>query len=171
MTSRSRSYAMLTVSLILFLAHTALATEEGASHPVARNVAEMKFSPTPGFPTCASGSVESGDPATGPSVLLGKLAAGCVVPWHWHTPNETLMIVSGTAEAQPKGGKTVTLRAGGFALMPSRHVHQFRCTTACTLFVHSDAALDTHYVDPSGKELSPDEALKAVNETVAKAAK
>jgi hypothetical protein len=26
-----------------------------------------------------------------------KGAAGCVVPWHWHTPTEHMMIVSGTS--------------------------------------------------------------------------
>jgi hypothetical protein len=78
------------------------------------------------------------------------------------------MMVRGVAEVQPKDEKPFTLRPGGFALMPSRHVHQFRCTKGCTLFVHSDAAFDTHYVDPQGKELSPDDALKTVKETAAK---
>jgi hypothetical protein len=69
---------------------------------------------------------------------------------------------------QPKGGKAFTLRAGGFALMPSRHVHQFRCVTACRLFVHSDAPFDTHYLDGQGNELSPEDALKSVKEMIAK---
>ena len=134
---------------------------------VARNTSEMTFVSFPGMPACSTGSVQSGDPATGPSIIYAKLAAGCVFPWHWHTPTETLMIVSGTAHAQMKDGTPVVLRAGGFAVMPSKHVHQFRCSTACTLYVHSDAAFDMHYVDTQGNEISPEAALKPVKEAPA----
>jgi hypothetical protein len=51
--------------------------------------------------------------------------------------------------------------------MPSRHVHQFRCDQACTLYIYSDVAFDIHYVGGQGKEISPAEALKAVKETAA----
>ncbi len=96
-------------------------------------------------------------------MLIGKLSAGCSVPWHYHTPNEQLMMISGVARIDVKDGEPITLRAGGFALMPSHHVHQFRCViTACSLFVHSDAAYDIHYVAAQGKEIPLDDALKAV---------
>ena len=103
----------------------------------------------------------------GPSVILAKQAAGCTIPWHWHTPNEHLMMVSGEARMDVKEGKPLTLRPGGFALVPSHHAHQLRCTTACSLFVYSDAPLDTHYVDAQGKEVSPEVAMKAVREKAA----
>lgn len=130
-----------------------------------QNVVEMEFVAIPGTPTCASGAVASGDPGKGPSFIMAKMAAGCVFPWHWHTPNEHLMIVSGTAMAEMKDGKAVRLEAGAFALMPSKHVHRFSCTTACSLYVYSDTAFDMHYVDAAGRELTPDAALKAVGET------
>ena len=69
---------------------------------------------------------------------------------------------------EAKDGKPLTLRAGGFAMMPSRHIHQFRCTASCVFYRYSDAALDIHYVDGQGKDISPDDALKAVKETAAK---
>lgn len=152
---------MLTIGLILSVADFALGQE-------GRNVAEMKFATVPGLPTCAPGSVQSGDPRSGPSIILAKIGAGCSIPWHWHTANERLMLVTGKARLDAKDGKPFTLRAGGFAMMPSRHVHQFRCTAACELYVSSDAAFDIHYQDGQGKELSPDVALKAVKETAAK---
>lgn len=52
-------------------------------------------------------------------------------------------------------------------MMPSRHVHQFRCERACLLYIYSDVAFDIHYVDGQENEISPAEALKAVRETVA----
>lgn len=57
------------------------------------------------------------------------------------------------------GGKTAVLGPGGYGMMPSKHVHQFTCTSACSAFVSSDAAFDIHYVDASGAEISPDAAL------------
>src|SRR3990167_4109420 len=162
MTNRSQWWCtMLAASLFFCLPHFALG-QEAAGQPAGRNLAQMKFDTVPGLPTCALSSVQSGDPTKGPSIILAKVPAGCLVPWHWHTPNEHLMIVSGVARLEVKDGKPLTLRAGGFAMMPSRHVHQFRCTTACTFFIDSDAAFDINYVDAQGKELAPDDALKAV---------
>jgi quercetin dioxygenase-like cupin family protein len=133
------------------------------------NMAEMTFTPVPGLPTCAPGAVQTGDPTKGASVIIARVAAGCSIPWHWHTPNEHLMIVSGVVRLEARDGKPVTLREGGFARMPGRHVHQFRCTTACVFFVYSDAAFDIHYVDAAGSEISPEQALKAVKEQPATA--
>src|SRR4051812_2651498 len=106
---------VLTASLILFLAHSTVG-EESASHPVARNVGEMSFGPVPGLPTCAPGALQSGNPTKGPFIILGKLTAGCTIPWHWHSANEHLMVVSGVARLEPKEGNPVSLRAGGFAM-------------------------------------------------------
>jgi hypothetical protein len=44
---------------------------------------------------CLSSAVETGDPASGRSPLILKASAGCVVPWHFHTAEEQLIIVSG----------------------------------------------------------------------------
>ena len=157
-------YAWLAVSSLLCLSASD-PRPRAASPPAGRNVAQMKLVAFPGLPPCARAAIESGDPTKGPSVLLAKMAAGCTVPWHWHTPNEHLMLVSGVARVQMKGEPPLTLRAGGYALMPAHHVHQFRCVSACTMFVYSDTAFDIHYVDARGREITPAAALKAVGET------
>jgi len=160
--------ATITVSSILSMTGSAQeATPPAAAQPAGQNMTEMKFVTFPGLPTCLKGSVQNGDPSKGPSIILGKLAAGCSVPWHWHTPTEHLMIVSGTGKLEMKDGKPLLLRAGAFAMMPSRHVHQFRCTGPCALYIYSDGPFDTHFVDAQGQEIAPDVALKAVKETVA----
>ena len=123
--------------------------------------ATRKLANLPGLPTCAMASVESGDPSKGGSVIFAKAEPGCTVPWHWHTSTEQLMMVSGRAKVEMKDGAPAGLRPGDFLAMPSKHVHQFTCVTACTLFIGSDAAFDLHYVDASGKEIAPEEALKA----------
>lgn len=123
--------------------------------------ATSKFVTLPGLPACITGAVQNGDPSKGSSVILGKGKAGCTVPWHWHTPTEQVMIVAGHAKAEIKDGSTLMLRPGDYVSFPSKHVHQFTCQIACTLFIASDVAFDIHYVDASGNEIPPDEALKS----------
>src|SRR2546430_7794579 len=41
--------------------------------------------------------------------------SGCMIPWHWHTPTEHVMIVSGSAKVEMKGGSNATLGPGGYA--------------------------------------------------------
>lgn len=170
--SKSRWYAAAPgLGAILLSLSTARAQPLG-DQAGAHNMPEMKFAPVARLPTCVQIAIESGDPAQGAFVALAKAKTGCAVPWHWHPGNEQLMIVEGSARVQMKDmAKPVALRAGGFAMMPSHHVHEFRCTQACTFFMVSDQKFDIHYVDPQGKEIPPDQALKPVNETAATAMK
>ena len=126
---------------------------------VLRKLSENKLAPMPGMPACITMAVESGDPSKGSSVIVFKGTAGCAIPWHWHTPTEQVMIVSGSARVEMKGGGSAVLGPGGYAMMPSKHVHQFTCTSACSAFVTSDVAFDIHYVEAGGKEIPPETAL------------
>lgn len=158
------------ISSSVVLLFTAFAFAQPADQPVragGQNAAEMKFVTVPGLPTCAHGSVQKGDPTKEAFILYAKVAAKCSVPWHWHTANEHLMIVNGSAHVGMKEGKPLTLQPGGFVMLPSRHVHEFRCERACSFYVYSDGAFDIHYVDGQGKELPPAEALKPLKETPA----
>ena len=123
--------------------------------------ATSKFVNFPGLPACMTGSVQHGDPGNGPSVILAKSATGCTVPWHWHTADEQLMIVSGSAKVGMKDGQPTSLHPGDYLSLPGKNAHQFTCVTACTLFIMPSGAFDIHYVDKDGKEISPDEALKS----------
>ena len=155
-----KQFAWPSVALMLILSLSSPARAQDKAHPPGQNMTDMTFVHFPGMPTCSTGSVQNGDPTKGPSIILAKVTTGCVFPWHWHTPNEHLMLVSGVARAEMKDGPSVTLRAGGFALMPSQHVHRFTCTKSCTLYIYSDATFDIHYVDGQGQEIPPDDALK-----------
>ena len=159
---RQVCWSTVILALTLFISSSAQGQETAG-----RNVSEMKFTTIPGLPTCAKGSVQNGDPTSGPSVILAKIPAGCSIPWHWHTPNEHVMIVSGLGRLDMKDGKPLTLRAGGFALMASHHIHQFRAVRDCLLYIYSDVAFDIHYVNAQGSEISPAEAMKAVREKAA----
>jgi quercetin dioxygenase-like cupin family protein len=158
-------FCCLVAAVSIFFVNISASAQEMTSS--GRNVADMKLTTIPGLPTCAVGSVQSGNPTNAPSIIYAKASAGCSIPWHWHTPNEHLMIVSGVARLDMKDAKSLVLRPGGFAMLPSKHVHQFRCQTACSLYIYSDVAFDIHYVNPQGSEISPDEALKTVREKAA----
>lgn len=163
-----RSQVSIAVGGCLLLSFAAPALAEGADHAIGRNPAEMKFVTFPGLPDCAVNAVQSGDPAKRASVILGRIKSGCTVPWHWHTPTEQLMMVSGTARVETKGAKPFVLKAGGFAELPPRHVHQFRCVSNCLMYVHADGPFDIHYVDGKGNEIAPDAALKNARRAAAR---
>ena len=70
------------------------------------------------------------------------------------------MVVSGTGKAQMKDGKPVAVHPGDYLFLPAKHVHTFAAVTAVTMFDLPDGPYDIHYVDPSGNEIPPDQALK-----------
>ena len=61
---------------------------------------------------CLEGGAETGDAAKGPSIIVERFAPGCTIPWHWHTPNEHIMMVSGTLNFEMKGEKPVRVEQG-----------------------------------------------------------
>jgi mannose-6-phosphate isomerase-like protein (cupin superfamily) len=93
---------------------------------------------------CLSAALETGDPATGRSTIILQARPGCVVPWHFHTAEEQLIIVSGTVLAEMAGHPPTKLGPGGFAMMGGRMAHQFTCQgrSACLMFVAFDRAYD-----------------------------
>jgi quercetin dioxygenase-like cupin family protein len=123
-------------------------------------VKTSKFVNLPGLPTCMKVAVQRGDPSKGSAALMLKFAAGCVVPWHWHTAAEQLLLVSGTGRADMKDGKPARMNPGDYAYLPSKNIHEFTAVTAVLMLDIPDAAFDIHYVDKSGNEIPPEQALK-----------
>jgi quercetin dioxygenase-like cupin family protein len=147
----------------LFLCTIPSHAQSPAPLPMAyKAAAETTFANHPGLPTCATIAVQDGDPGTGPSTIMIKAKAGCVIPWHWHTPNERLIIISGSGKGEMKDMESaLALKPGDYVVMPAKGIHQFTALTDVALFDISDAAFDIHYVDADGKEIPPDDALKA----------
>jgi quercetin dioxygenase-like cupin family protein len=153
----------LVILATLSLPGVSAAAQQAGDKPIVSPAAAAKFTALPIAPKCFTIAVEKGDPNTGPSVILARFAPGCVAPFHWHTPSETAMIVSGSLEAQMKDDKAFVGHHGDFVYFPSHHVHRATCLGAapCLVFLTSDAAFDIHWVDAQGKEISLDEAVKA----------
>ena len=86
----------------------------------------IRFAPDPDV-RCLSSAVETGDPKTGRSTLILKAPADCVVPWHSHTAEEQLIVVTGRVLSEMLDHKSSRLGPGGFAVMGSRMPHQLTC--------------------------------------------
>jgi quercetin dioxygenase-like cupin family protein len=150
-----RAAVVLTVLAAALLGPLAAIAQEGH----VAHAAGAKYEPFPNVPECVKGSVVHGDPATGPAIILIRGTAGCRIPRHWHTSNENVMLVSGSARIGMKGQPAETLRPGSYAFVPAKHQHEFACPTACSFFIAADGAFDIHYVDDAGNEIPPEKVL------------
>ena len=124
------------------------------------NPETLKFAPIPDMPACASAAILRGNPRWGAASVLLRLASGCRVPWHWHSANETLVVISGRGSVAMKDGPPLPFAPGAYASLPNHHVHRASCTRTCLLFNDADAAFDINYVNASGEKISADDALK-----------
>jgi len=106
-----------------------LAAQGTEDKPIVSAAATAKFSAIPTAPACFAIAVERGDPSAGASVLLARFAPGCVAPFHWHTPSETAMLVSGSLEVQMKDDKAFVAHHGDYVYLPGHHVHRATCTS------------------------------------------
>ena len=154
--------AILLVALGAGVGLVRLAAQGTDEKPIVSTAASAKFGAVPNAPECFTVAVERGDPSKGPSVILAKFTPACVAPYHWHTPSETAMVVSGSLEIQMQGDKSLVTHHGDFAYLPAHHVHRATCLSAapCIVFLSSDAAFDIHWVDANGQEIPLEAALK-----------
>ena len=150
--------------LVLFvLLASALTTPLAAQSPDEMPYAAMassKFMTLPMLPACMTLSAQHGDPMKGAAVLLLRFKSGCIVPWHWHTANENLMMVSGKGKAEMKSGGAHTMAMGDYLYLAGKQVHRFTCVSSCLVFDVIDGAFDIHYVGSDGKEIPVEQALK-----------
>lgn len=135
-----------------------------AVQPIVQSWTSATFTGLAVLPSCSSFAVDRGDPTTGPSMLIIKMKAGCVVPWHWHTAREELMLVSGTGKIDISDFPSRVVHQGDYILLPAQRHHQFACQTDCVFFDAISGKFDIHYIDQSGKEIPVQEALKPVSE-------
>jgi quercetin dioxygenase-like cupin family protein len=148
-------------SLLLLFGLTSLLVAQDDNTMTHAAAAASKFTNMAVLPSCMTVSVQRGDPSKGPSVILAKFTPGCVVPWHWHTASEQLIVISGTGKAQMKDGQPVAVHPGDYLFLPAKHVHQVTAVTAVTMFDLPSGPFDIHYVDASGAEIPPEQALKS----------
>jgi quercetin dioxygenase-like cupin family protein len=103
---------------------------------------------------CLSDALETGNPESGASTLLLKATPGCVVPWHYHTAVEQLVLIRGTMRMEMPGHPASLLSMGGFAVMASKVPHRFVCQrkTECLVMVTFDRKYDIFWGKGDGAD-------------------
>jgi quercetin dioxygenase-like cupin family protein len=156
-------FVLLSAIVVIAAFPVRIQAQKSTESPIVKNPAPSDYAKIKDAPDCLTAAVEYGDPSKGSSTMVLKATPGCAVLWHWHTPAEQLMMVSGIGRVQMKDEKPVLLRPGGFGFAPSHDVHRFSCAgpAPCMAYLFSNGPFDLHYVDDSGNEIAPEEALKA----------
>jgi len=161
---------LLFAPLVFGLSASLLSAQEMSDKAVVSKSASQKYAPVPGVPDCATLAVLRGDPGKSPSAIEIKFTPGCIVPWHWHTTSETAIPLTGLLEISMKDEKPVVVANGDFGYLPPKHIHQAKCTgsKACAAVFVLDSAFDIHYVDKSGAEIPPEQAIAAAQKLMSK---
>jgi quercetin dioxygenase-like cupin family protein len=119
------------------------APAQGKIEGTMRPLATVPFAPDPDV-ACLASAIETGEADKGSSTWILKAPAGCVVPWHSHTAQEQLIVVTGQVLAELSDHPSMVLGPGGYAMMSGRMAHQFTCQSreACVMFVIFDGPYD-----------------------------
>jgi len=98
------------------------------------------------------------DEATGNTAMMIRAAAGTQVPWHWHTPNEQIIVLEGTLNLESEG-MIVALSKGGYHFLPSKVVHRAWADDDedILIFVAADAPWDINFIEDTVEEEEPED--------------
>lgn len=130
------------------LAGTRAAAQAPAPGPaLARGAqdAQLQWGPCPPFMPAGCGlAVLHGDPAKPNADVFLKIPAKAVIPEHWHTSAERMILVAGELSVTYKGQAGVALKPGMYAYGPAKLPHHASCTSAvpCILFIAFESAVD-----------------------------
>jgi quercetin dioxygenase-like cupin family protein len=114
----------------------------------------LKWGPCPPFlPKECAIAVLHGDPAKDNLDVFFKVPARSIIPLHWHTSAERMVLVAGELHLTYDGQKTAILKPGAYAYGPAKHPHHGFCasTTPCILFIAFESPLDAVPIGNAGK--------------------
>ena len=72
------------------------------------------------------------------------MPANSVIPQHWHTSAERMVLISGELHVTYDGHKTAVLKPGTYAYGPAKLPHKAECKKAgpCILFIAFESPVD-----------------------------
>lgn len=97
------------------------------------------------------------DPVTGATQLMIRTPKNYHAPRHWHTANETHLVVSGTFIMRHEGGEREVLGPGSYNYMPAKMIHEAwtKPDEGSMEFITVDGPWDLNLVDGPNKKLPP----------------
>lgn len=98
----------------------------------------------PIFPAGCSIAVLHGDPSKPNADVFLRVPSKYVIPAHWHTSAERMVLATGRMEVTYEGQPSTTLDVGSYAYGPAKRPHKAVCLSddPCTLFIAFEAAVD-----------------------------
>lgn len=133
--------------LSMLLAASPFAAASAEESPMARTIedASLKWGGCPDFmPKGCEIAVLHGDPAKDNADVFFKVPANVVIPRHWHTSAERMVLVAGELHVTYDGHPTAMLRPGIYAYGPAKLPHKAECRGAvpCVLFIAFESPVD-----------------------------
>jgi len=116
--------------------------------------AGLQWGPCPEFmPTGCGISVLHGDPAKPNADVFFRVPGKAVIPSHWHTSAERMVLVEGEMQVTYAGQAPSTLQPGSYAYGPAKLEHRATCTSAapCVLFIAFEGPVDAHLAGAGSK--------------------
>lgn len=142
--------------LLLFLlglsGSAACAQEPALTHDALDPALEWGACP-PFLPKGCGIAVLHGDPSKDNVDVFFKVPAQSMIPLHWHTSAERMVLVAGELHVTYDGQQTAVLRPGTYAYGPAKRPHSGYCASAspCILFIALESPLDAVPVASMGK--------------------
>ncbi len=148
-----RLFAFSTVFFALsFSAQATKPTESAISRSLEDSA--LKWGPAPAFlPTGSELAVLHGDSAKKNADVFLKLPAKSLIPAHWHTSAERMILVAGEMHINFVGQEKIVLKPGNYAYSPAKLRHDAICVseTPCILFIAFELPVDAFPVASGSK--------------------
>lgn len=112
---------------------------------IAATDSQLQWGPCPAFmPSGCRLAVLHGNPAKPNADVFLKVPAGNVLPNHWHTSAERIVLISGELKVTYDSQAPATLTPGTYAYIPAKYPHAATCTSSdpCVLFIAFEEPVD-----------------------------
>ncbi len=154
--SNSRLFTVLSVAVLALVGAWALAQAPAPEKALAQSAldTQLQWGPCPAFMPAGCGlAVLHGDPAKANADVFLKMPAKAVLPDHWHTSAERMILVAGELHVQYKGQPKTVLTPGMYAYGPAKLPHSATCAgnAPCVLFIAFESAVDAVPTDAAAK--------------------
>ena len=137
----------LLVTAVALAGALALAQAPAQEQALTRSAqeAQLQWGPCPPFMPAGCGlAVLHGDPSKANADVFFRVPANAVIPEHWHTSAERMVLVAGELSVTYKGQAKVVLKPGMYAYGPAKLPHTATCagSASCVLFIAFESPVD-----------------------------
>lgn len=140
--------ALLISTLLLsycFYGQTVTETESESSVIWTYEDKDLDWGPCPSFmPEGCTIAVLHGDPSKNNVDVFFKVPSNYVIPAHWHSSAERMILISGELSVTYEGEKEQIMKVGSYAFGPAAKPHTAKCGSKdpCVLFIAFEEPLD-----------------------------